>query len=270
MPTLRFEVTNSAAYPVAVNNATEGTGAAITVCELGGDPYVAFVAQTGYADEVVYLSLALDHEQKRDITPAGRDVIIGMGYHQPSARIWCGNFVPQTTEVFAFDPLTGLETASMDWSAAGLPVNVQGFGVSNNFFVRANGATLEIFTMNGIKLGERDYPGRFIQGVSASPSSWTFVDRTAGEIVVIGPFGNVIATAPTPGNPAGAAAIAYDMITDHSHMPQVIPPNGIPGPVGSPTHPDTPWNPAPWLFKHRLYYVDAEDQMIHAGYLTEQ
>lgn len=270
MDHLQFIVTNSCPYPVVVDNQSEGTGAAITVCELSNDPYVAFVAQTSYDDEIVFLSLGLDSEIKRDPTPVDRPVIIGMGYHQPSQQIWCGNFAPQMSEVFSFDPLTGLETASLDLSGYGQPFYVMGFGVSNQFFVRASSDTLELFSLSGAKLGERQYSGRSIHGVSASPFSWTFVDRTAAEIVVIGPFGNILATAPTPGNPAGAAAIAFDMVTHHQSMPQVIPPNGIPGPVGSPTHSDTPWNPPPWKMRHRLYYADAEDHMIYAGYLTDQ
>ncbi len=268
MQTLRFEVTNTAPYPVTVSNQADGTGAAITVCALEGDPFVAFLAQTPQDDEIVYLSLGLDTELKRDVTPSGRPTVIGMGYHEPSERIWCASNGAQQSEVFALDPLTGLETDSMDWSNYPDPQWIEGFGVANNFFLRSDRDKLEMFTMNGFRLGERTYPGKFIQGVSSSPASWTFVDRNASEIVVIGPFGNIVATAPAPGNPAGAAAIAYDSISQRSNMPQIIPPQGILGPVGSPMHPDTPWDPTPWLFRHRLYYVDAADQMIYGGYLT--
>ena len=110
MLNLQFEQTNTGPYPVT----TTGDGTAITVCKPFNDPMVAFVTQTGFSDEVVYLSLGLDHEFRRHITPAGREVISGMGYNPITRQIWCSNTTSQTDEVFTFDPETGLETSGMD------------------------------------------------------------------------------------------------------------------------------------------------------------
>lgn len=265
MQTLRFEVTNTAPYPVT----TTGAGSSITVCKPFNDPMVAFCTQTGFDDEVVYLSLGLDIEFRRHITPVGRTVISGMGYNPITRMVWCASTTNQTTEVFAFDPDTGLEVSALNLAADSPTANSQGFGTNGLLFVRSAGSVLELRTMAGVKVGERTYPGRSIMGASASPFSWTFGDANTDEIVVIGPFGNEIAIAPAPGSSGGLGAIAYDYVNDQQFLAQVIPENGIPGPVGSNTHPDTPWNPVPWLGRHRLYIANEIDQIIYGGYLTD-
>ena len=269
MPALRFEITNQTDYPVTINPQTEGVGGGLTVCTLSGDPAVAFLANGGYDDEVVYFSLALDQEIQRHVSPPDRMVITGMAFNPITRMIWCSNFVPQTPEVFAFDPMTGLEVSSQTLPPVPGEYNMGGMATNGLVYLRAFGPTLEMRTMGGALLGTREYAGRSIHGASASPYSWTFIDRASDEIVVIGPFGGVLATASAPGQPGSAAALAFDTITNHSAMPQILPEDGIPGPVGSPTHPDTPWDPEPWMGRHRLYMADGLDMKIYAGYLTE-
>ena len=264
MPVLNFEQTNSAPYPVA----DAGVGGAITVCLAFNDPMVAFLTQTPNDDEVVYLSLGLDNEYRRHVTPAGRVVISGMGYNPITRKIWCSSTTTQMDEVFSFDPETGLEIAALNLAADSPTTYSHGLGTNGFMFVRSAGNLLELRTMGGFKIGEKNFSGRQIRGATASPFSWTFGDANTDEIVVVGAFGNELATATAPGASGGLMAIAYDYVTDHSAMPQIIPPDGIIGPPGSNTHPDTPWNPAPWAGRHRLYIANETDQMIYAGYLT--
>jgi hypothetical protein len=40
-----------------------------------------------------------------------------------------------------------------------------------------------------------------------------------------------------------------------------------PGPVGTVHHPATPWNPAPFTRRHKLYFANEREQVIYGGYL---
>lgn len=264
MPTLSFVETHRYAYPVT----TAGSGTALTVCRKSGDPYLAFVTQTGQDDEVVYLSLGFDFEYSRHVTPPGREVITGMGFNPFTGMIWCGNTTSDRDEVFAFDPVTGLEVSMRDLSADTTIGGPHGFATNGLFFTRAGGQTMELRLMNGTKIGEKNFTGRTINGITASPLSWTFIDTAAHEVVVIGPFGNELATAPLPGAAGGLAAIAYDTISDLDSHPQVWLEPGVIGAPGTIHHPDTPWTPTPWMGRHRLYIANEDDQTIYAGFLT--
>ncbi len=265
MPVLRFEQTHQCPFPVT----TTGVSTALTVCEVGNDPMLAFLTQTGYNDEIVYLALGCCVEYFRQPTPANREVISGMGFNPITKKIWCGSTTSQGNEVFSFDPATGQEVAALDLSADSTLSLPGGFATNGLFFVRASGSNLELRSMGGVKLGQIQFPGRSITAISQSPWSWTFGDRGNNEIVVINPFGAEVATAPAPGSAGGLQAIAYDTVSDMSAHPQVWQPDCTIGDPGTIHHPDTPWNPTPWQFRHRLYVANENDQMIYAGYLTE-
>lgn len=137
--------------------------------------------------------------------------------------------------------------------------------------MRGGGNAAELWGTNGLLLGTREYPGRGITGVSASPWSHCFCDEYKDEIVVIGPLGNEIAVSSGIGAADGREALAFDYV-DYIHMddiPQVWGPNGTVGAVGTIQHPDTPWSPVPWGGRHRLYVANEIDQTIYAGYLTQ-
>ena len=70
---LRFETTWSYPYPVA----TDGSGTALTICRRGGDPYLAFLTQTTFSDDVLYLHTFEGTEAYRHVSPAGYDTIVG-------------------------------------------------------------------------------------------------------------------------------------------------------------------------------------------------
>ncbi|MCU0827964.1 MAG: hypothetical protein MUE52_11270 [Tabrizicola sp.] len=264
--TLRFQETQRYAYPVT----TAGNGTALTIARVSGDPYLAFLTQTGFDDEVVFLATGFDYEYFRFPNPTGRDVITGMAFDEQSGKIICCNETVHATEVFAFDPVTRLETSMQDLAADTALTAPHGIAVKPNLYLRASDGTLEMRARNGTLLGTRSYPGREIRGIAASPWSWTFVDRIANEIVVIGPLGNEIATAPAPGGTSGVDDIAYDMLADMANEPQVWLEPGVVGNPGTIHHPDTPWSPEPWLGRHRLYIANTTDQIIYAGYLTAE
>lgn len=265
MANLRFHETHRYAYPYQ----TTGVGTALTVCLRSGDPALAFVTQTGYADEVVYLALGFDFEYNRIPTPTGREVISGMGYNPITRKIWCGNTTNDSDEVFAFDPVTGAEVSSRNLSGVSNFNSPQGFATNGLLFMRSRGAEVEMHTMSGALLGARSYPGRSITGASASPWSWTLADAAAHEIVVIGPFGNELECGEAPGTAGGMGAIAFDTVSELDSHPQVWLEPGIIGDPGTIHHPDTPWAPEPWTGRHRLYVANDTDQTIYAGFLTE-
>jgi len=122
---------------------------------------------------------------------------------------------------------------------------------------------------SGPWLGERTYPGRHVEGITASPWIWTFVDSNAGEIVIINPLGIEVASIRGIGSPGGMGAIGFDTVSDPDFMPQLY--DGTNCNLGDPGtlyHYDTDWSPQPLLQRHRLYVANTIDQIIYAGYLT--
>jgi hypothetical protein len=263
---LRFETTWSFAYPVT----TTGYGSGLTMCLRFGDPCLAFLTQVAFDDEVVYLG-ALGVEKHRHASPVGHQTISDMAYDPFRQVIWCSQSTQDPGTIIAFDPETGLLTNSR---AAALSPNMfdpQALACNGFFFVRGGASTLELWGTGGLLLGTRDYPGRIITGLSASPWSYSFVDRNNHEIVVIGPLGAELATSPGVGASGGMQAIAFDYVNlrEMEHQPQVWLPGGIIGDPGTIYHPDTPWNPEPWGGRHRLYIANETDQTVYAGYLTQ-
>lgn len=264
---LRFETTWTIPYPVT----TAGTGTALTLCRRNNDPYLAFLTQTAWDDEVVYMAF-MGQENHRQVTPLGQEVISGMAYDPFRRVIWCCQTANGNEHtIIAFDPDDGLLTNNVAATvSASLPVP-KGLGCNGFFFVRGGGPTIELWTTNGFLIGSRNYAGRGVAGLSASPWSYSFVDEYNDEIVVIGPLGNELAVSSGVGTAGGMSAIAFDYVTLHEmdDHPQVWLPDGTIGAVGTINHPDTPWNPAPWGGRHRLYIANETDQQIYAGYLTQ-
>lgn len=267
MPNLTFVETHRYNFPVA----TTGTGVALTVAQISNDPYLVFLTQTSYDDEFVYLMLGCDVEIARHATPPGRETTGGIGYDRLNQRIWCTQGTSNHGQLFAVDPITQTEVANLDLSAQ-IPAGGSGHGLATNgfFLILSDGNTLEMRTMGGFKLGEKSYPGRNIRGVTKSPWSWSFVDSVSDEIVIVNPFGTEIATAPAPGTAGGSMAIAYNDFHGGEHEPQqwICPLGTVDNIPGSIHNPDTPWNPAPWSGRHRIYVANQTDQIIYAGYLT--
>ena len=263
---LRFEVTWSYPYPIT----TEGSGTGITVCLRNNDPYLAFLTQTGFDDEVVYLQTFTGTEDFRHPSPVGYETISDLAYDPFRRVIWCSQSTNAPEVILAFDPTDGLLTNTQVATPSANLGSPQGLGCNGFFFMRGGGPTLELWSMGGLLLGTREYTGRGITGVSASPWSYCLCDKYRDEIVVIGPLGNELAVSSGIGASAGMEAIAFDYVGFRymEDIPQVWGPNGTIGDPGTIYDPDTPWNPVPFGGRHRLYVANEIDQTIYAGYLT--
>jgi hypothetical protein len=264
---LRFEVTWSYPYPVT----TTGIGTGLTVCLRGNDPYLAFLTQTTFSDDVVYLYTFDGTEAYRHASPVGYDTISDMAYDPLRRVIWCCQATNDPNVILAFDPETGLLTDTRVAITTPTISGPHGLACNGFFFVRGGGDTAELWATNGLLLGTRQYPGRGITGISAAPWSYIFTDQYRDEIVVIGPFGNELAVSSGIGSSGGMQAIAFDL-PSYPYMddiPQVWGPNGTVGDPGTIYDPDTPWNPVPFGGRHRLYVANETDQTIYAGYLTQ-
>lgn len=276
MINLNFQLTHTYNYPLS-QPLNQPSMTALTVCKLGGDPALAFLTQTGQDDEVVYLNLGCDEEIHRHITPVNREVIVGMAYNPLTEDIWCAMGTSQMHEVMAFRPATGLETSSLNLAATDTITGlIGGIGTNGSFFVRSGGGKIELRTMNGFLLGVRDFPDT-VTGLSYSPSSWTCIRKSDHKIMILNPFGDIVAEVDGPGPTApssassgfqGLQAVAFDYVSNFDNQPQEFLNCGI-GDVGTIYHPDTPWDPVPWQFRHRIYVANNTDQTIYAGYLYE-
>lgn len=250
----------------------------MTVCKVDGDPMLAFMTQTQFEDEVVYLQLGCDQELFRHDTPAGHNQISGMAYDPIREIIWCGQGYSNADEIIAFDPSTGQVVDTVDISGSNTidPSAGSGLGTNGMLMTRSGYNSIELRLMNGTLLGVKQFPtqmGLSVTGMTASPFSWTCLHAADHKISVLNLFGEVIAECPGVGAIPGAGyangmqAIAFDYVSDMNFHPQVFENCGI-GAVGTIHHPDTPWSPEPWLMRHRIYIANNSDQTIYAGYFT--
>lgn len=266
---LRFETCWSFPYPYP----TTGLGTALTMCLLGNDPGLAFLTQTDFADDVVYVHDVDGSEGARHATPLGQDTVTGFDYDRARRWIWACQGTVNEDLVIAFDPDTGALQQTLTLPVSATLPGPSAVACNGLYIVRGGGPTLEAWSMNGTLLGTRDYPGRGITGLSTSAlGGFCFVDAYTDEIVVIGPLGNELAVSSGVGASGGMAAIAFDhlRLRDMDAFPQVWLGAGVIGDPGTKYHPDTPWDPDPWLGRHRLYVANELDQVIHAGYLTAE
>jgi len=272
MISLSFHTLFTMPYPEAsVGNAT-----AMTACTLGNDPYVAFLAQTGGADLVSYVTVDLSQVVDQRSLGSGQPLVSGMGYNPVTRRIWTTNTTDQSTRIFAFDPETHDVTNDfqVDESEAYFG---GGFGTNGLVFLRSQLNRVELRGMGGALLGERDYPGRAVTAISAAPNSWLYGDAENHQLLVVGPLGGIIAEAPAPGPPratpagpdSGLQAVAYNTVLTPAQVMAILFNLGItssdPGPAG-------PWPgpaPEPWWNPHLLYVANNSDQTIYGGYFVE-
>ncbi len=266
---LRFQQVGSYPYPVPTN----GSGTAMTACRRNNDPALAFLTQTGQDDEIVFLHLhlAVSVEDGRVPTPPNRWIIQGLCYQKSTDRLWASeNFTASAVgqhglNLIAVDPSTGAEVQAVGVSGA----SGKGLAFNGAFFVRSDGSTLAALTLGGASLGSTPVPaGATVHGLAAAGAFYVAADKSQDRLLVLGPFGGLVAECTSvPGTAGGMEAVAYDNISDFQYLSQIPTANGAPGPVGSLEHPDTPWNPSPWLRRHNIYIANETDQTIYFGYL---
>lgn len=264
---LSFEQVGSYPYPYA----TSGAGTGLTACRRHNDPALAFVTQTGYEDDIVFLHLhlATSVEAGRFSSPPDHWRITGLAYEQSTNKLWAvqGSGVPnqQADNLIAMDADSG---ALVDTISVPLE-DGQALAFNGVQWVRSDGSTLELLDSSGTVLGTVSVPlGSSCSGLSAAPWSYVAGDAAQHRLVVLNPFGRMIAECTTPpGTPGGIQAVAFDNILDYDHISQLPTENGAIGDPGTPYHPDTPWNPTPWRRRHNIYIANETDQTIYFGYL---
>lgn len=279
---LAFNLTHEFDFPTpAMGGAT-----AMTVARVRGDAVLAFLTQQPAGDHLYLLDMCEGRVFARYDTPIDRPQIAGMGFSPINGKLFCGSGYQTGEYVTVIDPEDGTVVDDFELANPGF-LRAQGFGTNGLALIRALDDVLQLSTMNGFRLGERSYPGRNIRGIGASPFSWTFIDAAANEIVVVDPFGRELATAPAPGSPSsgmgvdavtsGPHAICFDTVNfPYRRAQSCIPSDGIPqeyidenGQILGPYNPDTPWDPEPWLFRHRLFIANQSGDHIYAGYLHQ-
>ena len=288
MQTLTFHQTHSFPFP----QTPTGGSTAMTLCEVQGDTVLAFLTQVSGSDTVFLLGTCSGNVLGQFQTPGMRVNSSGMGWNPINRQLYIMDGSQDADLIFAMNPETGALVQQFSMLDVGPWEPARGFGTNGFFIARGAVSQLELRTMTGQLIATRDYPGRVIRGVSASPFSWTLLDAVTNEIVVIDPFGTEIASALAPGpatfpNPVqpsgydvhfGPHSIAFDYVQmPHEGAQMCIPTTGLPaaeiGPdghfvPGSPFDPQTPWDPAPWKFKHRIYVANQTTSTVYAGYLT--
>ena len=262
---LQFYQVGSYPYPYA----TTGTGSALTVCRRNNDPYLAFLTQTSYEDEIVFLYLHLNvaQEAARMETPLDQDVISGMSYAIFRNTIWAVQSTQNQDTIIGIDPDTGNHTDTISVP----PLSGAALAYNGIFFVRSDGTVLEAISNSGIVIGSVNVPlGSSVQGLTAAPWSYVASDTAQNRLMVLNVFGNVIAKCPTPpGSAGGITAVAYDNILDYDQISQLPTETGAWGDPGTLYHPDTLWDPAPWVMRHNIYLANEIDQTIYFGYFYE-
>jgi hypothetical protein len=263
--TLQFYQVGAYPYPYA----TTGSGSALTVCRRFNDPYLAFLTQTSYEDEIVFLNLHLTQpvEHGRLQTPQDQDVISGLSFAIFRNIIWAVQSTLNQDTIIGIDPDTGslVQTINVP-PRSGVALAYNGL-----YFVRSDGRALEAISNSGVVLATVDVPlGSSIQGLTAARWSYVASDTSANRLVVLDVFGRPIAECPAPpGTAGGITAVAFDNLLDYDQISQLPTDTGAWGAPGTPYHPDTPWNPAPWVMRHNIYLANELDQTIYFGYFYE-
>ncbi len=278
---LNFHQTEEFGFP----QGSYGGGTGLSLCEKDDRLMLAFLTQQPGVDTLYLLNPCNGDVIEQYVTPLGIPQISGIGWDPINNWLYFGSGYETHERVVAFNPNSEAIVRLMVLPNADTMEFASGFATNGYFMVRSQYSKMEIRAMNGVFLADREYPGRNIRGVSASPNGWTFIDGASNDIVVTDPFGREVAVAQAPGPvntdaTAGAHALAFDYITFPTNDPvaQNCTPYGsgtaghgeIPPPQpGTPFDPTQPWSPPPWLFQHKIYIANQTSQRIYVGYLTQ-
>ena len=258
MPITPLQFYQAGSYPYPVT--TTGTGTAMSVCLYENEPALAILTQTGYEDEIVYLSMnkSILEERGRVTVAPDNERISGMCYNKNTHQLWVTqpdyNPNSQAHRLVAINPETGQETGEIN-----VPVE-SGFALAwNGFtFVRSSGSKLDLIATNGNVLGSVDLDlGDYCRGISASPWSYVASYGFTRQLVVINLFGQLVAeVSNVPGTNNGIHAVAFDNLHDFDAVPQQPSESGAFDPIGSIHDPEVAWDPEPWQFRHRIYLAN--------------
>ncbi len=266
---LKFQQTGSWPFPYR----TEGHDTALTACRHKGEPALAFLTQTDYEDDFVFLRLGRKRPEEigRFSSPVNHWRISGIAYEQARNLLWAteesGTPHQHADELVAIDADSGVHAGTVS-----VPLlDSHALAFNGMYFVRSDGSMLEMLDRSGNVLATIAAPiGSNCRGLSAAP--WTYIasDTASNRLAVISLFGQLVASCPEPpGEPGGIEAVAFDNIRNFSGVSQLPTEDGLAGEEGSPFHPDTPWDPQPWNFRHTVYLANQKDQTIYFGYFYD-
>ncbi len=274
---LSFHVTFTCPFPVA----TTGVGTALTVGRFRREACLIFLAQTGHADEVVYLRTCDGTEVYRHSSPPTRNTIVSMHSDPTSDEVWCANATNHFHEVFAFQIQSGRESRGFNvGGVSDLSVgHSRGPGIATdgvNLYRCGQGTGLsglvEGFHKDGTLFTSFVLHNAAANDICAAPHGLAYYFRESQQVRIWDKFGQELAFAELPGMPQTSSghptngAIAFDLISHMRDEPQEWA-GCVPGPVGTANHPGTSWNPAPFTHRHKLYFANERERIIYGGYL---
>ena len=254
---LRFYTTGSYPFPYT----TTGIDTALTVAMHKGEPALAFLTQTEYEDDIVFLRLyrKKSRETGRFSSPPNFWRISGMAYDKTQNRLWAtqgaGSPNEHADSIIGIDADSGahVETIIAPFSDS------HALAFNGQYFLRSDGSVLEMIDRSGNILATLEVPvGSNCRGLSAAP--WTYIasDTLSNKLVILSLFGQVVAECDKPpGEPGGIEAVAFDNIQDYKTLSQ-FPESSV--------DPAIPWSPDPWNFRHTVYLANQKDQTIYFGY----
>lgn len=264
---LNFYVAGTIPYPVT----TTGIGTGMTVGRASNDPHLFFVTQTSFSDPVVVMHLDTGTEILRYDTPPGRDTVGGLAYDWFSDSIWATQGTTHGSTMFEFDPATGVEL-----NAVAVP-HAEGNGLAFNgvnllradvsALLGAPNTDLDMLSQAGAVVNSGTLTGSRMEGLSIAPLSYLGSDTNNNTVWITTLWFNTYASFTPPGTSSATRAVAYDNIRDYDYISQLPTENGAVGDPGTPYHPDTAWDPAPWGGRHRIYLANEAEQTIYFGYL---
>lgn len=265
---LQFEQVGSFPYPVG----TTGVGTGMTVGRLGADPHLFIVTQTLFSDPIVALNLDTGDEQLRYDSPPGQDTIVGLAYDWNADTLWASQGLNQATTMVEIDPETGVQLNAVTVpQPGGNALAFNGASLLRGYshpLLGPRETQLDLLTQGGAVLNSAVIPDITLEGLSIAPLSYLASDTENDTVWLTTLWFRTYASFVPPGSPSATRAIAWDTERDYDYIAQLPSPNGTVGAVGTPYHPDTPWSPAPFGGRHRIYLANEADQTIDFGYLT--
>ncbi len=272
---------------------TTGMGTALSIALYHGDPFLVFLSQTQFEDDLVYMHPETGRIMRTISSGNSNQVIDGMAYDTDLDGFWVTKGIlggppdPQTIRLLDHDMTVLREFPQPVEKGFGIAVSGDNLLVSaaalppppgtpfdhqNDLYVldKNSGAVLSRIE---IETGHAAY------GLSAFDGHAIVADTIDHSIWVLSPSGAIIAHCDSPpgSGPAigppfrGMQAIAADVLRDLQYMPQPLDcARGADSPEWQAglCDPDLAWNPAPWGERNRIYIANESDQMIYVGYFT--
>jgi len=269
---------------------TTGRMTALTMVKYQGDPFLAFLTQTSFEDDIVYMHPDTGQVMRSFSSGNDNQVITGMAYDRIEDGLWVskgqGQFgTPQVVRLLDHDANILRELTQPEPNCVGIAVHGNYLAVSaqNTGNPSVAGNTLYLLNkQSGSVIQSSDIPnGNFASGLSEFYGHLIVGDSEAHKVFVLHPTNGIAAALQNaPGTPAvpnnifanGLQAIAADNVRDLDHLPQFLEcANGADSQAWQDglCDPTLPWNPEPWGARNRIYIANETDQMIYVGYLTE-